>query len=55
MWGHYIDELIQLRLDPAGSPQDRYVLSDTLYRAMCLVAVGGEFAVNRMVFACAHC
>jgi len=42
LWGRYIDELIQMRTDVSGTPADRYLLSDLLYRARALTDSSGN-------------
>jgi len=42
VWGIYIDELIQQRDDPPGSPIDQFLLSDLLYRAAALTNSSGD-------------
>ena len=37
VWGRYIDELLQQRVDIDTTPADQYLLSDLLYRAVALV------------------
>jgi len=41
VWGMYIDELIQQRDDPDGTPADRYQLQDMLYRSRALTDDSG--------------
>jgi len=42
VWGIYIDELIQQKHDISGTPADRYMLSDLLYRSVALSDSGGS-------------
>ncbi len=42
VWGIYIDELLQQRNDPDGSPTDFYPLQDLLYRTTALTDDSGD-------------
>jgi RHS repeat-associated protein len=41
VWGTYIDELIQQRIDISGTPADQYPLQDLLYRTTALTNSSG--------------
>jgi RHS repeat-associated protein len=42
IWGTYIDELIQQKIDISGTPADQYPLQDLLYRTIALTNSSGS-------------
>ena len=42
VWGIYIDELLQQRVDVSGTPADQYPLQDLLYRTTALTDDSGD-------------